>query len=73
MGSCEQGVPANYPYHQARHHRSHSKVTLLLYNHPLTLLFCTMFRKERCEKELAQIEKDLEKLNKDYIFVDTTA
>lgn len=28
------------------------------------------FRKEGCEKELAQIEKDLEKLNKAYIFVD---
>jgi len=31
-----------------------------------------MFRKENCEKELAQIEKDLEKLNKTYILVDTT-
>jgi len=27
-------------------------------------------RKEGCEKELTQIEKDLEKLNKAYIFVD---
>jgi RPA family protein len=27
-------------------------------------------QKERCEHELAQIEKDLEKLNKTYIFVD---
>jgi len=30
-------------------------------------------RKENCEKELAQLEKDLEKLNKGFIFVDTTA
>jgi len=29
-------------------------------------------KKEECEKELAQIEKDLAKLNKGYIFVDTT-
>jgi len=29
-------------------------------------------KKEDCERELAQIEKDLEKLNKAYIFVDTT-
>lgn len=29
-------------------------------------------KKENCEKELAQIEKDLEKLNKTYILVDTT-
>jgi len=29
-------------------------------------------KKERCEKELIQLEKDLEKLNKGYIFVDTT-
>jgi len=29
-------------------------------------------KKEDCEKQLAQIEKDLEKLNKAYIFVDTT-
>lgn len=27
-------------------------------------------RKENCEKELAQIEKDLGKLSKNYIFVD---
>jgi len=29
-------------------------------------------KKEDCEKELAQIEKDLAKLNKNFIFVDTT-
>mmetsp|Transcript_1099 Transcript_1099/g.984 ORF Transcript_1099/g.984 Transcript_1099/m.984 type:complete len:270 (-) Transcript_1099:327-1136(-) len=29
-------------------------------------------KKEKCEKELSQIEKDLEKLNKNYIFVDAT-
>jgi len=29
-------------------------------------------KKEECEKQLAQIEKDLEKLNKAYIFVDAT-
>ena len=29
-------------------------------------------KKERCEKELAQIEKDLEKLNKPYVFIDAT-
>jgi len=29
-------------------------------------------RKEDCERELAQIEKDMAKLNKAYIFVDTT-
>jgi len=29
-------------------------------------------KKEECEKQLAQIEKDLDKLNKAYIFVDTT-
>lgn len=28
-------------------------------------------RKEGCEKELAQLEKDMEKLDKQYIFVDT--
>lgn len=27
-------------------------------------------KKENCEKELSQIEKDLDKLNKQYIFVD---
>ena len=27
-------------------------------------------RKEECEKELAQLEKDIQKLNKMYIFVD---
>lgn len=27
-------------------------------------------RKEKCEKELAQIERDLDKLNKQFIFVD---
>jgi uncharacterized protein YecE (DUF72 family) len=27
-------------------------------------------QKERCEHDLAQIERDLEKLNKTYIFVD---
>ena len=30
------------------------------------------FRKEEYEKELSQIEKDIEKLNKGYIFVDST-
>ncbi len=29
-------------------------------------------RKENCEKELAQLEKDIQKLSKNYIFVDTT-
>lgn len=29
-------------------------------------------KKEDCERELAQLEKDLQKLNKDYVFVDTT-
>ncbi|CAD8059724.1 unnamed protein product [Paramecium primaurelia] len=28
-------------------------------------------KKEQCEKELAQLEKDIEKLNKNYVFVDT--
>lgn len=28
-------------------------------------------KKESCEKELAQLEKDIEKLSKNYIFVDT--
>jgi hypothetical protein len=28
-------------------------------------------RKENCEKELAQLEKDIEKLSKNFIFVDT--
>jgi hypothetical protein len=28
------------------------------------------FRKEGCEKEMAQIEKDIEKLNKQIVFVD---
>jgi hypothetical protein len=28
-------------------------------------------RKENCEKELAQIEQDIAKLSKNYIFVDT--
>ena len=27
-------------------------------------------KKERCERELTQVERDLEKLNKTYIFVD---
>jgi len=30
-------------------------------------------KKEGCEAELAQLEKDIEKLSKNYIFVDTTA
>ena len=30
-------------------------------------------KKERCEGDLAQIEKDIEKLQKQYIFVDTYA
>jgi hypothetical protein len=30
-------------------------------------------RKENCEKELAQLEKDIEKLSKNFIFVDTMA
>lgn len=30
-------------------------------------------KKENCEKELAQLEKDIQKLSKNYIFVDTTA
>ena len=29
-------------------------------------------KKERCEKELAALEKDIAKLSKNYIFVDTT-
>jgi len=29
-------------------------------------------KKEECERQLAQIEKDLEKVNKQFIFVDTT-
>lgn len=29
-------------------------------------------KKENCEKELAQLEKDIAKLSKNYIFVDTT-
>jgi hypothetical protein len=28
-------------------------------------------KKENCEKELSQLEKDIEKLTKNYIFVDT--
>jgi len=34
---------------------------------PLTI----SFRKEDCEKELNQLEKDLEKLNKGLVVVDT--
>lgn len=30
-------------------------------------------KKESCEKELAQLEKDIQKLSKNFIFVDTTA
>jgi ribosome recycling factor len=30
-------------------------------------------KKERCEAELAQLEKDIQKLTKNYIFVDTLA
>lgn len=30
------------------------------------------YRKENCEKELTQIEKDLEKLNKGLVFVDAS-
>ncbi len=30
-------------------------------------------KKESCEKSLLQLEKDIEKLSKNYIFVDTTA
>jgi hypothetical protein len=30
-------------------------------------------KKERCEAELAQLEKDIQKLSKNFIFVDTTA
>jgi hypothetical protein len=30
-------------------------------------------KKETCEKDLAQLEKDIAKLSKNYIFVDTTA
>ena len=30
-------------------------------------------RKENCEKELAQLEKDIDKLSKNMIFVDTRA
>jgi len=29
-------------------------------------------KKESCERELQQLEKDIEKLSKNYIFVDTT-
>ena len=29
-------------------------------------------KKENCEKQLAQLEKDIQKLSKNYIFVDTT-
>ena len=29
-------------------------------------------KKENCEKELAQLEKDIQKLSKGHIFVDTT-
>jgi len=29
-------------------------------------------KKENCEKELGQLEKDIERLNKQYVFVDTT-
>jgi len=29
-------------------------------------------KKENCERELAQLEKDIEKLSKNFIFVDTT-
>ena len=29
-------------------------------------------KKENCERELAQLEKDIDKLTKNYIFVDTT-
>jgi hypothetical protein len=29
-------------------------------------------KKESCEKELQQLEKDIEKLSKNFIFVDTT-
>lgn len=29
-------------------------------------------KKERCEQELAQLEKDIQKLTKNHIFVDTT-
>jgi len=38
----------------------------------ISYLLNIFYRKEECEKQLAQIEKDLEKLNKAYIFVDTT-
>ena len=31
------------------------------------------FRKETKEKELEQLQKDIEKLSKNYIFIDTTA
>ena len=31
----------------------------------------TKNKKENCEKELMQLEKDIEKLSKNYIFVDT--
>lgn len=30
-------------------------------------------KKENCERELAQLEKDISKLSKNFIFVDTTA
>ena len=30
-------------------------------------------KKENCERQLAQLEKDIQKLSKNYIFVDTTA
>ena len=29
-------------------------------------------KKERCEAELAQLEKDIQKLSKNHIFIDTT-
>jgi len=28
-------------------------------------------KKERCERELRELEKDMEKINKNYVFVDT--
>ena len=30
-------------------------------------------KKEKCEKDLAQLEKDIQKLSKNFIFVDTQA
>ena len=38
----------------------------------LEMKILDFFRKEEYEKELSQIEKDIEKLNKGYIFVDST-